>query len=71
MQESKRITSWHFIFILLGAAGLIGRWRPRLTVAVFKPHTSAFVKWARLNAYRSVRGFPDVNAVNSVVEPLP
>lgn len=55
--------------VLQGAAGIIGRWRPKIMIEVFNEHVSAFTQWVERNAYRTVREFHYVNAVNFMVEP--
>jgi FkbM family methyltransferase len=55
--------------VLQGAAGIIAQWRPKIMIEVFNDHVSAFKQWLERNAYRIVREFPYVNAINFVVEP--
>jgi FkbM family methyltransferase len=57
--------------VLAGAAGLISAWRPVIMVRVSNKHAADLANWLRRNRYRIAGEFRQVNAVNTVIEPLP
>ena len=54
---------------LAGARKIIGAWRPKIMIEVFREHIPAFRQWMDDNRYGVARAFECVHAVNFLIQP--